>query len=365
MNKISLILTGGFLGSGKTTAIGGAAKKLKSTGVNVGIITNDQGTEQVDRRFLRGEGMTTEEVSGGCFCCNFTRLEEKINQLGNMAMPEIIFAESVGSCVDLAATVVNPLLSLHPGDYDIVLSVFADIRLLTLFLLGERGIFYDSVNYIYGKQLEEADIIVANKTDLLSMEELSISRRIITDTMPGKKILFKDSHSDDDLERWLNACRDGQAGTLRTVLELDYKLYAEGEAELAWLDEEIGIVSTGKAAVDAAETLINLIHSALLKLKLPIGHLKFLVDNGREQVKLGFYSGNEAESSFRLPMSESERVVVLINARVQTEPESLQQVIEEAVLETEKLGGCRIIEKTSSAIRPGQPVPTFRIDPCD
>lgn len=365
MNKISLILAGGFLGSGKTTAIAGAGKKLKSTGVNVGIITNDQGTEQVDGRYLRGEGMTTEEVSGGCFCCNFTRLEEKINQLGNIAMPEIIFAESVGSCVDLAATVVNPLLSFHPRGYDIVLTVFADIRLLTLFLLGDRGVFYDSVNYIYGKQLEEADIIVANKTDLLSMEELSMSRSIITGSLPGKKILFQDSRSDDDVERWLNACRDVQTGTLRTVLELDYKLYGEGEAELAWLDEEIGIVSTGKAAVDAAGTLINLIHTALLTRKLPIGHLKFLIDNGSEQVKLGFYSGNEADNCYSSLLSESERVVVLINARVQTEPETLQGVIEGAILETEKSAGCRIIEKTLSAFSPGQPVPTFRIDPGD
>ena len=44
-------LVGGFLGSGKTTAIIAAARQLISRGQTVGIITNDQGKFLVDTVF--------------------------------------------------------------------------------------------------------------------------------------------------------------------------------------------------------------------------------------------------------------------------------------------------------------------------
>jgi G3E family GTPase len=45
---MKLHLVGGFLGSGKTTAIGGAARELVRRGVSVGVVTNDQGGLLVD-----------------------------------------------------------------------------------------------------------------------------------------------------------------------------------------------------------------------------------------------------------------------------------------------------------------------------
>lgn len=45
-------LVGGFLGSGKTTAIIQACKRLLQTGQKVGVITNDQGKYLVDTAFF-------------------------------------------------------------------------------------------------------------------------------------------------------------------------------------------------------------------------------------------------------------------------------------------------------------------------
>ena len=48
-----LVLTGGFLGSGKTTAIVRAAQLLINAGRRVAVITNDQGEQQVDTAFVK------------------------------------------------------------------------------------------------------------------------------------------------------------------------------------------------------------------------------------------------------------------------------------------------------------------------
>jgi G3E family GTPase len=177
VEKLKLFMVGGFLGSGKTTAIHQAAMYLRKNDRSVGVITNDQGTQQVDTQFIKGYDIPSEEVTAGCFCCNYNELEKSIASLQINEKPEIIFAESVGSCTDLAATVINPLLSLNPDTYQIVLSVFADIQLLIRFLQNDKDIFYDNVNYIYEKQLEEADIIVVNKIDLLTEEQLDLARQ--------------------------------------------------------------------------------------------------------------------------------------------------------------------------------------------
>ncbi len=64
---MELHVVGGFLGSGKTTAIIGAAKYLMAHGKRVGVVTNDQGRYLVDTAFFRSEAVPTVEVTGGCF----------------------------------------------------------------------------------------------------------------------------------------------------------------------------------------------------------------------------------------------------------------------------------------------------------
>ena len=110
------------MGSGKTTAIIQAARALMRRGQRVGVVTNDQGKYLVDTAFVRlpfpAAGRVAEipavEVTGGCFWCNYADLDKSLDQLA-ASRPDVIFAESVGSCADLVATVVKPLLQLKPG----------------------------------------------------------------------------------------------------------------------------------------------------------------------------------------------------------------------------------------------------------
>ncbi|MEO8415458.1 MAG: GTP-binding protein [Ginsengibacter sp.] len=362
MSQLKLCLVGGFLGSGKTTAIVEAAKYLRAAKKVVGVITNDQGTQQVDSRYVKRHDIPAEEVSGGCFCCNYDNLEESIHTLLVNNNPEIIFAESVGSCTDLAATVINPLLRFNPGKYEIVLSVFADARLLMQFLKNKKGIFHDTVHYIYEKQLEEADIIVVNKIDLLNEQQLAWAKKLITAEYGGKIICYQNSLSQESIIQWLQLITgDFHNPSLRSTPGIDYDIYGAGEAELAWLDEEIGIVTKDKSAVAAGYHLMNTIYAKLTEHDYPIGHLKFLMDDGKEQRKISFNAMAIHQDDHATDHIATDRIVVLINARVQVSPAILQQIVANAIIETEQASSCKIIENNLSAFTPGYPNPTHRI----
>src|SRR5437867_8418141 len=82
---------------------------------------------------------------------------------------DVFIAEPVGSCTDLVATVTYPLRRIYGDNFFIAsLSVLVDpIRAARIFGLEAGSKFSDKVLYIYRKQLEEADLIVVNKIDLL------------------------------------------------------------------------------------------------------------------------------------------------------------------------------------------------------
>ena len=356
------MFSGGFLGSGKTTAILEATKYLYTSGKKVGVITNDQGTQQVDSLFIKSHDIPSEEVSGGCFCCNYKDLEKGIHALIACNNPDIIFAESVGSCADLAATVINPLLSFNEDKYEIVLSVFADVRLLLQFLKNEKNIFFDNVNYIYEKQLEEADVLIVNKIDLLNEEQLTLTKKIIDDEYGHKIIRYQNSLSKESIKEWIQLITNNfHNSSLRSTPEIDYDIYGAGEAELAWLDEEIGIATKDESAVAAAHFLIKKIFNKIIQHNYPIGHLKFLMDNGKEQWKVSFNTIGIDTNAEETTQIETDRIIVLINARVQVSPILIQQIIADSIVETELSASCKITENNLSAFKPGYPKPTHRI----
>ncbi len=169
MPKSRYIMIGGFLGAGKTTAILKLAAHLQQQGRRVGLITNDQSVDLVDTARTKSAGFAVAEITGGCFCCKFDSLVSASRQLTKTSTPDVFIAEPVGSCTDLKATVSYPLRQLYGDDYQVApLSVLIDpIRAARVLGLAGGKNFSEKVVYVYRKQLEEAELLVINKIDLV------------------------------------------------------------------------------------------------------------------------------------------------------------------------------------------------------
>jgi G3E family GTPase len=224
---VDLHIVGGFLGSGKTTAIIGAAKQLIAQGKRVGVVTNDQGRYLVDTAFFRSEAVPAVEVTGGCFCCNYGDLDAQLAQLRETARPDVIFAESVGSCADIVATVVKPLLQLGGANSGAPtsFSVFADARLLRRRLLGQPMPFSDDVVYLFDKQIEEAGMLVVNKQDLLDEATRDELAALAATRFPATMIRMQNSLVTSEVVGWVEALDAGLAAPPEASLEIDYARY--------------------------------------------------------------------------------------------------------------------------------------------
>ena len=267
---------------------------------------------------------------------------------------EIIFAESVGSCTDIVATVVKPLLHFRPVDH-VTVSTLADVRLLQMILKGGGNLFDETVQYIYLKQLEEAGVIVINKVDLINYEELEQIKLLMLEKYGNKILLYQNSLDEDNIQHWLHTLTKYQSAPMLQSLNVDYDIYAAGEAKLAWLDQELEIYSTNNNALHEAENLINNIYKKIIASQYPIGHLKFLINGA---IKISFTSYTQQDAAIKTDPASS--AALLINIRVQTEPEIITQLITQSIKEEEIYSGCKVIVNSLSAFQPGYPRPAYR-----
>jgi Ni2+-binding GTPase involved in maturation of urease and hydrogenase len=354
---MKLHLVGGFLGSGKTTAIIHAAKALMDRGQVVGVITNDQGKYLVDTAFFRLSDVPAVEVSGGCFCCNYDDLDNRLAQLIETTQPDVIFAESVGSCADVVATVVKPLLELGSGDVKPAsFSVFADGRLLRRRLLDEEMPFSEDVVYVFDKQIEEAGLIVVNKTDLLSEMAVAQVKSLLGSQYPDKPALMQSSLSIAGVLPWLDRIEKGDLRLPDTALEIDYQRYGAGEAKLAWLDQEILLhVQPGQGRPLLRE-LITRMTRALAQRGAGIGHLKFIVQDQDGGTKISIPTLEEPGWEASIPAIQGEAVRLLVNARVEMDVDALRALLQETL----DASGIRYDLGGGEAFHPKQPRPTHR-----
>jgi len=359
-------MIGGFLGAGKTTAVAKLARRLTDRGLRVGLITNDQGRNLVDTTMLRANGFATEEIPGGCFCCRFNSLVEASKNLADKTRPDVFIAEPVGSCTDLVATVTSPLRRLYGKDFRIApLSVLVDpVRARRIFGLDKGGKFSEKVLYIYQKQLEEADIIVISKSDLLNKVQLHELHRAIAAKYPGAEVIMASSRAETNLDQWLDRIT-GAEQAARPAMEVDYDIYADGEALLGWLNCTIEL--NAKRTFDAGKLLKKLageIQKRLKAKKAEIAHLKMTLSprSGEQHIAVANLVRNDFVPEVSLKLDAPVRTGQLIlNLRAEAAPDVLGQAVRDGLAATAK--AFPTLKATLDHLehfRPGRPTPTHR-----
>ena len=358
MKTTRLIIVGGFLGAGKTTLLWETASRFMKDDKRVGLITNDQAPELVDTALLSHNNVKVTEVSGSCFCCNFDGLISALRQVRSDAQADVIIAEPVGSCTDLSATIIQPLKEHMKAELEVSpFTVLADPARLADILDGGNADLHPSAAYIYKKQLEEADIILITKTDLLQAEELI---RLIKKTelqFPGPQILPVSSKTGEGLAAWIKIISESnQAG--QRLIEVDYDVYAEGEAVLGWLNSTLELEGVQTDWDKFAKDFLTNLSQKIDQMGVGVGHVKIMLETG-DTYLVGNLTGKASTLNFRGKAGVADNAKIIINARVGVSSETLDRLVHDAL---DAVKDNTVVMKPTAwkCLSPGYPNPTYR-----
>ncbi|MCA9839276.1 MAG: hypothetical protein KC422_20355 [Trueperaceae bacterium] len=348
-----LIVVGGFLGAGKTTLLLQAANQLKAQGLKVGLITNDQGNGLVDTALLKQHGFTVSEVAGGCFCCRFPDLLKALAEVKELSQPDFILAEPVGSCTDLAATVLLPLKKYYPDLELAPLSIVFDPTRAT------TG-FNANVQYLFAQQLAEAQIIVLNKMDVLD----SLQQQKALDYLrqyARAKLVYLSALAGEGIDTWLEMVSN-TIYAAPNLLDIDYDRYGSAEASLGWLNAR-GVVSSSEvfSPLGWLENVFAQLTKTCTQVEAPIAHIKMQV-RAASQVYKASLTGQNAKPSWDI---RSEDILVkelnfILNARVGTSAQNLEELVLYALEASKPHSGGRFYLTEFECFEPKAPEPSYR-----
>ena len=362
MNRLRLVMIGGFLGAGKTTAISRLARHYLERGQKIGLVTNDQAADLVDTNSLRAQGFPVEEVAGACFCCRFDDLVGKVGRLEEGDRPDVVLVEPVGSCTDLVATVVQPLRDLYRerfevAPYPVLFKPSHGLRILR----NEPGSgFSPKAAYIFRKQLEEADAIVINRMDELTPDVVIELSRLVGRDFAGVPILPVSAKTGLGFDALIELLEQrGNFG--RRILDIDYDIYAEGEAELGWLNATVKVTAAKPIDLDALLLRMTAdLQESFDRLGGEVAHLKAIGIHGGSFGVANLVS-SDSEPELSLPsrglISDAE---VIVNARVALDPAALEQEVRKTVTKVCAAQQANAEFLSVQSFRPGRPQPTYR-----
>lgn len=159
------------------------------------------------------------------------------------------------------------------------------------------------------------------------------------------------------MEEWLEKVQTSNEAGKRLV-EVDYDIYAEGEAVLGWLNSTIELSSNSVDWDNFARDLMQSLSSQFDAMGASVGHLKILVESGDKYI-VSNLTGQNNTLTFRQSAGTSDSARLTINARVEMTPETLENLVKTTL---DKITGSTIRQKlvAQRCLSPGRPNPTFR-----
>ncbi|MGI2326975.1 CobW family GTP-binding protein [Planococcus sp. YIM B11945] len=156
-------LLSGFLGSGKTTLLTNVIKQVKQAGLKPAVFMNELGKLAFDSEAVEGE-VPLKELLDGCICCSGSeKSEAQIQTLLAEEDFDVLLIETTGAAhpVEALDAIFSPLFAERLNFKGIV--TVADSK-----RWQDRNQLPPQIRSLFLEQIRHADLVLANKMDLLT-----------------------------------------------------------------------------------------------------------------------------------------------------------------------------------------------------
>jgi len=178
---IPATLIGGFLGAGKTTLLNHILGE--NHGVRAAVLVNDFGAINIDAKLVVGVEGDTVELANGCVCCTIRDdlAGACLGLLRRPEPPEQLFVELSG--------VSDPVPVLNTFLETALAAVFTFNSILSVVDAEQFPRMKGQMAQLARSQLGAADIVVLNKVDLVTSDEIARVRELVHGLTPGARII--------------------------------------------------------------------------------------------------------------------------------------------------------------------------------
>lgn len=179
--EMRLITISGFLGSGKTTLIVKLAEATLKLGLKSAILVNEIGEMGIDNQLMKQLDLNVYQLLGGCLCCTLSSdMPVTLQKLVEEYAPDVVFMEPSGAA---ELQKVQSALKWYEGK---PFEVHKTVILLDALRLG---ILFKALTPMITSQITGADLILLNKTDSATDEELRDALDVVRQVQPEREVI--------------------------------------------------------------------------------------------------------------------------------------------------------------------------------